>query len=124
MARLDEAEIATSAIADRDLALAVARHKNMFFVERAGGEGVIDYVAAVSGGLQLVPIGEGRTALAKDYDQMVADGLLLEDAESFDSLMERCAAVEARERDRRRKTCVNAVTIVETTCLRRATVFY
>jgi hypothetical protein len=96
VARLDEAGIAASAISDRGLAFAVARHKHMFFVEKVPGEGSIDYVAAVSGGLQLVPADAMRVALAEDYARMVEDGLLLEDAESFDTLMERCASIATR----------------------------
>lgn len=35
-------------------------------------------------------------ALSKDYGQMVDDGLLLEDVESFKALIERCANIEIR----------------------------
>ena len=55
--------------------------------------GLVDYEAAVSGSLQLVPNGEARAALAFDYEHMVGDGLLLEDAESFGLLIERCADI-------------------------------
>ncbi len=96
VARLDEAGIAAAAIADRDLGLAVARHKSMFFAEKAAHRSPIDYMAAVSGGLRLVPAGDGLTALEQDYARMVEDGLLLEDAESFDALMAHCADVTAR----------------------------
>ena len=34
--------------------------------------------------------------LADDYARMLADGMLLDDGESFDMLMERCALIEAR----------------------------
>lgn len=94
--RLDEAGIAASAFADRTLARAVADHKGMFFAEK-GADGVeIDYATAVSGGLCLVPAGGARKALSEDYRRMVEDGLLLDDAEPFEALMDRCADIAAR----------------------------
>ena len=94
--RLDEAGLADAAIADRDLAGAVARHKSMFFAERGAGREPIDYIAAVNGGLRLVPAGEALKALGHDYAHMVDDGLLLDDAESFEALMARCADIAER----------------------------
>lgn len=94
--RLDDAGIADVAAADRDLALAVARHKSMFFSEKAADGPPVDYEAAVNGMLQLVPGGEARAVLALDYDQMVEDGLLLQDAEPFEQLIERCADIARR----------------------------
>ena len=96
LARLDEAGIAASALADRALAHSVARHKAMFFAENDAHGERIDYEAAVSGGLQLVPSGAAHAVLANDYAKMLADGMLLEENEPFDALMERCAAIEAR----------------------------
>ncbi len=96
LARLDEAGIAANALADRALALSVARHKAMFFTENDATGSRIDYEAAVSGDLQLVPSGAARAVLADDYARMLADGMLLDDIKSFDALMERCAAIEAR----------------------------
>jgi hypothetical protein len=96
VARLDEAGFAASAFADRDLANAVARHKTMFFAEKAFDRSAIDYAAAVNGDLQLVPAGDGAKVLEEDYARMVEDGLLLEDAELFVDLMERCADIAAR----------------------------
>ena len=68
----------------------------MFFAEKAAGGALIDYDSAIMGGLQLVPGGEARSALASDYRLMVEDGLLLEDAEPFELLIERCADIAAR----------------------------
>ena len=96
LARLDEAGIAARALADRALALAVARHKAMFFTENDARGVRIDYQAAVSGHLQLVPEGAGFAVLGDDYTRMMADGMLLDDNESFDMLMERCALLEDR----------------------------
>ena len=94
--RLDEAGLAAAAFADRDLAQAVARHKGMFFAERAADRSPIDYAVAVSGGLRLVPAGDALKALEEDYARMVEDGLLLEDAEPFETLMARCADIAER----------------------------
>ncbi len=96
LARLDEAGIAASALADRALALAVARHKAMFFSKNDARGERIDYEAAVSGGLQLVPSGAVYGVLADDYSKMLADGMLLDESEPFDTLMERCVAIETR----------------------------
>lgn len=94
--RLDEAGFAAAAFADRELANAVARHKAMFFAEKAADRSPIDYASAVNGGLQLVPAGDGAKALAEDYARMIDDGLLLDEAEPFETLMERCADITAR----------------------------
>lgn len=94
--RLDDAGIADTALADRDLALAVARHKGMFFAEKTVDGAPVDYEAAVCGLLKLAPSGEARAALAADYAHMVEDGLLLEDAEPFEELIERCVDIAER----------------------------
>lgn len=94
--RLDEAGFSAAAFADRELANAVARHKAMFFGEKTADRSQIDYASAVNGGLQLVPAGDGAKALAEDYTRMVDDGLLLDEAESFETLMERCADITTR----------------------------
>lgn len=96
VARLDEAGLAEVALADRELANAVARHKAMFFAEKAVDRSPIDYVAAVNGGLRLVPAGDAANALGEDYARMVEDGLLLDDAEPFEALMARCADIATR----------------------------
>ena len=98
VARLDETGYAGRALADRSLALSVARHKAAFFREKDAGGRWIDYRAAVSGGLQLVPDGFARNALREDYERMVSDGML-DDAEPFDLLIDSCGALEARAND-------------------------
>ena len=100
LVRLDDAGYAASAFSDPELALAVARHKSMFFRERDAEGRWIDYETAVSGGLQLVPDGALYDAIAADYDRMVRDGMLLEDAERFEEVMNRCAEIEARANER------------------------
>ena len=73
--RLDEAGIAARALEDRELALSVARHKAMFFRENDSNRQRIDYHAAVSGNLRLVPSGAAREALAQDYASMLSIGM-------------------------------------------------
>ncbi len=96
LARLDAAGIASTALADRSLARAVARHKANFFREKALSGEWIDYIAAVSGGMRLVPTGAPRRLLADDYAAMQRSGMLLDEGEPFDALMEQCAAIESR----------------------------
>ena len=93
---LDNAKIVDSALKDRGLAHAVAKHKTMFYSEKAADRETIDYVAAVTGALHLVPGGDAREALATDYQKMVEAGLLFEDAESFDYLIDRCMNIAER----------------------------
>ncbi|MGE0371008.1 MAG: nucleotidyl transferase AbiEii/AbiGii toxin family protein [Gammaproteobacteria bacterium] len=94
--RLDEAGFAEAAFANRGLADAVATHKSVFFVEKAADRQIIDYGAAVNGHLQLVPDGDAMEVLENDYGRMVDDGLLLQDAEPFATLMRRCAELAER----------------------------
>ena len=94
--RLDAAGFADMAIADKALAQAVADHKSVFFAEKNPQGDVIDYHAAVSGGLQLVPDDNALAKLAADYQHMVDDGLLLDDAESFEALLERCRVIQRK----------------------------
>lgn len=92
--RLAETGYAMIAINDLRLAKAVADHKSMFFREKDRTGHQIDYHAAVSGNLHLVPEGAARTALAEDYARMIDDGLLMEIARPFDDLMAACAELE------------------------------
>jgi len=96
LVRLDDAGIADTAFADRNLAEAVAEHKSWFFAEKGADGQVVDYHNAVNGNLKLVPEGAARAALEEDYLQMVRDGLLMDTPETFDALMERCANLEKR----------------------------
>lgn len=96
IARLDTAGYVDSAIADRELGQAVADHKSIFFSEKTKEGNMIDYHAAVSGKLQLVPDDGALATLAADYQRMIDDGLLLDDAEPFETLMERCRAIQEK----------------------------
>jgi predicted aspartyl protease len=85
-----------TAIADREVAMTVARHKSHFFIEKDVNGQVIDYMAATTGRLEIVPDGEARIALAKDYAAMLADEVMVGDALPFDDLMKACADFEAK----------------------------
>ncbi|WP_341485630.1 nucleotidyl transferase AbiEii/AbiGii toxin family protein [Thioclava sp. GXIMD4215] len=104
IARLDVAGIADAAIRDHDLALAVARHKAMFFAEKAAEGQKVDYVAAVTGGLRLAPGGSALERLAEDYRHMAEDGLLAATPEPFSILMDRCAEIADRANASARRT--------------------
>ena len=96
LVQLDDSSFAAAALADRDLALLVARHKATFFREKDSAGNPIDYEAAVSGELQLVPSGHACKALADDYRAMLDASMLLDDSEPFEALIDRCADIEAR----------------------------
>jgi hypothetical protein len=96
IARLDTAGIADSAIADRDVATAVARHKSVFFSEKTSAGVLLDYKSAVSGGLNLVPTDVGLKALEEDYDAMTRDRLFMDEVESFADLLEHCAVIQRK----------------------------
>lgn len=96
VASLDRAGFVASAIADRDLAQRVARHKSIFFREKDAQGLIIDYEAAVRGGLQLVPDGAAEELLAADYAGMVTDGLVFESAPDFTTLVAQCRAIQTR----------------------------
>jgi hypothetical protein len=94
--RLDAAGFADSAMADTVLAKAVADHKSIFFAEKSPDGEPIDYHAAVSGGLRLVPDDGALAKLAADYQHMVDDGLFLDEVESFDALLRQCLAIQQK----------------------------
>ena len=96
LVRLDDAGFGERALVDRTIALSVARHKSMFFREKDAAGNWVDYEAAVSGDLQLVPEGSFYEALADDYGRMLSDGMLLDDGERFEDVMERCADLQER----------------------------
>ena len=96
MVRLDDAGYAELAIADRPLALSVARHKAKFFAEKDVDGTWIAYEAAVTGDLQLVPTGQTYDALAEDYERMLVGGMLLDEQQRFDDIARRCADIEER----------------------------
>jgi hypothetical protein len=96
LVRLDDADYAQAAIDDHALAKEVAEFKGKFFRAKDSKGNPIDYAAAVSGALQLVPDAEALKALEADYNKMADDGILLDDAEPFADLIKRCADLEKR----------------------------
>ena len=85
---------ADKACADRDLAKAVAEHKSVFFVEKDAEGNRIDYFAATSGQLQLIPEGASLAALEVDYRAMLEDGLLGNEGTIFAEIIEQCRALQ------------------------------
>ena len=67
----------------------------MFFREDDSSRQRIDYHAAVSGNLRLVPSGAAQGALAEGYATMLPIRDVADD-EPFDTLMQRCALIEER----------------------------
>lgn len=83
-------------LVDRAVANAVALHKSHFFIEKDAGGQIIDYAAATTGHLKIVPEGEARMALARDYAAMLADEVMVGNAIPFDELLNACADIEAQ----------------------------
>jgi nucleotidyltransferase AbiEii toxin of type IV toxin-antitoxin system len=102
LVRLDDAGHAQEAFDDDALAKDVATFKGKFFRERDRNDKPIDYTAAVSGDLQLVPDAEATKELEADYKKMADDGILLDDAEPFADLIRRCANLQKRANARRK----------------------
>jgi len=96
VSQLDAAGFVDAAIADTALASAVAEHKSAFFAEKNTQGDVIDYRAAVSGALQLIPGDGALVKLSADYQHMIDDGLFLDDPEPFDTLLERCRVIQQK----------------------------
>jgi|HubBroStandDraft_1064217.scaffolds.fasta_scaffold33775_2 hypothetical protein len=94
LVRLREAGYLDRAIEAKDIAEAVAIHKGAFFVEKDAAGNRIDYMAAIHGALVLVPEGEAQNALRADYQRMIDDSLLFEEAEPFEHLMEECRGIQ------------------------------
>jgi hypothetical protein len=91
LVRRDETGYAAKALADRGLADQVAAHKSAFFAARG-----VEYATAVAGDLQLVPSGALTDLLRADYEAMLNNGLLNDQAPSFAQLMERSQALQDR----------------------------
>ena len=99
LVRLDDEGYAQAAFDDHALAEEVAEFKGKFFRAKDSKGNPIDYAAAVSGDLQLVPDAEALKVLEADYKKMTDDGILLDDAEPFEDLIKRCADLEKRAND-------------------------
>lgn len=95
LAAIMKSEYFDSIIKDRTVANAVAQHKSHFFIEKDASGQTVDYAAAVTGSLQLVPEDAAREALAEDYSRMLEDQLMVGDALPFDRLMQTCSELTA-----------------------------
>ncbi|MGM9484882.1 nucleotidyl transferase AbiEii/AbiGii toxin family protein [Roseateles sp. NT4] len=82
-------------VKDREVAHAVAEHKSYFFLEKDAAGKTVDYFAAISGALRVVPEGAARAALAADYASMLEDQVMVGDALPFEDLMLACEKVAA-----------------------------
>jgi hypothetical protein len=94
LACLREKGYTSEAIAAKDVAETVAKHKAMFFRMKAADGNVIDYTAAIGGSLLLIPNGADLDALRKDYQSMIEEGLLREDAYDFNELIAQCTSLQ------------------------------
>ena len=72
---------------------AQSTRRSTFPAKNASGDRV-DYEAAVSGGLNLVPTEPALEVLADDCGRVPADGRLLDADEPFERLIEQCADIE------------------------------
>ncbi|MBV9568519.1 MAG: nucleotidyl transferase AbiEii/AbiGii toxin family protein [Hyphomicrobiales bacterium] len=101
LVRLDDNGFAQAAFEDVPLAKEVAEWKGKFFRARDQTGKTIDYIAAVSGQLQLVPDEKGAKELKADYQKMADAGILLDEAGPFPELMKRCSALQDRANARK-----------------------
>lgn len=85
---------------DLETANAVVQHKSFFFIEKNIAGEKINYAAAVSGRLCLVPEGNAHSSLENDYTKMIEDGVLINTTISFKDLMEICAQAQYQINDR------------------------
>jgi len=96
LAAISRSQHFTKAITDRAIATMVAHHKSHFFMEKDKDGQIIDYTMATTGRLKIVPEGDAKTALAEDYEAMLADDVMVGEALSFDALLDTCAAIETK----------------------------
>lgn len=93
---LSRSNFFATAINDRQLATQVAEHKSIFFCESDTQGRKIDYFKAIAGKLQLVPTGESRSALERDYTAMLDDGLLPLGQPDFAEIIQSCREIEVQ----------------------------
>ena len=99
----DVVRLDVASIVDNALAQAAARHESMFFKEKDAVGRRNDHKAAVTGALRLVSAGSTRAALADDHVGTLVNRMLLDDSESFEAVVERCATQGQQPAYRRRK---------------------
>ncbi len=86
--------ITITATQDKAVAQAVAQHKSIFFFEKDSAGDAVDYLDATQGNLKIVPTGDAKLALEKDYAAMTGDGVLLGNHDSFEEVMDACHTLE------------------------------
>lgn len=96
LAMLIQSQHYPSILADRETAKAVALHKSFFFIEKDIHGNKIDYMAAISNTLNIVPQAHALTALEDNYNKMIGDGVLVSKAMPFDELMKLCLQAQDR----------------------------
>ena len=96
LARLDVGGYVDAALRKNNLAMKVAQHQNMFFIEKDVNGERINYETAISGGLVLVPEGKALEALKEDYKNMLESGFLPSDPEPFEDIMDKCREIEKK----------------------------
>ncbi|MGF1592911.1 MAG: nucleotidyl transferase AbiEii/AbiGii toxin family protein [Kiloniellaceae bacterium] len=96
LAALAQTEHLDSALRDKEVAATVAKHKAMFFREKAVDGTVVDYEAAVTGSLRLVPNGDARLALEEDYAAMATAGMFYSEPRPFAEILAVCSEIEER----------------------------
>jgi len=94
LAAISRSSYFASLIGSPSVANTVAQHKSLFFSEKDAAGRVINYCTAVTGHLKIVPDGEAKDALARDYAAMLEDEVMVSDALSFDDLLDACAKLE------------------------------
>lgn len=95
LAAMSNSGHAQVAIADRELARSVAEHKSMFFAEKDANKNSIDYKAAVSTEIQIIPEGRALEVLNKDYAAMLEDGLLAPHQPTFAEIISTCSELQS-----------------------------
>jgi Nucleotidyl transferase AbiEii toxin, Type IV TA system len=103
VAKLDVQGHVDSAIERPDIAKQVSDYKSKFFQAKDHDQKPIDYSAATTGHLVLVPTGSILAEVTSDYDKMVQDRLFLGDPGPFERTLERCRSIAARVNQRLRK---------------------
>ena len=93
---LDQHSISDKAIADPQLIENVIMDERHFYRENDRDGNVIDYDAALSGGISLVPTGKAYDALANDYSEMCDANIIQSNHVPFDTLMGRISDLENR----------------------------
>lgn len=96
VAKLEALGHVTPALTVKEIADRVARHKSWFFAMKDSSGRPIDYEAAVTGQLVLVPEEKTMESLATDYAKMIEEGLFIGEPETFSWVIDRCREVQTK----------------------------